>query len=357
MRDKDADKESGSSVPIFAGGFKPEDPYAAINRSADSKSGGYGPGGPPVAATPQWNQNPGLQAGSPFAGAQGLDFLQPGAAEKFFSQNQGFFTTPGQSENFARTAMQQFGAGGPQLGNNAQDAYNRFNGSTPADMSSFYSNAGRQASEGINTSLAARGSYGSSAANGQISEALGNLAADRAKSEASYGLQRAGVSGQLAQGADQTSLGNAANQRGWLTSMGGLAQNADQSAISRMLGGMGAATGAQNAQTTRGQNMFNNQMQMGQALNNTMGNVYGSIFGNDMGLFGDRNTWQTGTAAERANQAGNNAQQNRADTQTFMNNLGNTAQTSMGIYQMLNKDKGTGNGTPIVNQDRYNPQV
>jgi hypothetical protein len=54
----------------------------------------------------------------------------------------------------------------------------------------YYQNAQRQSIEGINQNLAARGAYGSSAADDQIKETIQNLNADRANREAAYNLQR-----------------------------------------------------------------------------------------------------------------------------------------------------------------------
>jgi hypothetical protein len=85
----------------------------------------------------------------------------------------------------------------------------------PADMSAYYDNAARKAGEQIRSSMSAKGMYGSSAADDQFSEAFTNLAADRAKSEAQYGL-------------DQS-----ANARSWEEARTGYNLNRSQDALAR----------------------------------------------------------------------------------------------------------------------------
>jgi hypothetical protein len=64
----------------------------------------------------------------------------------------------------------------------------------PADMGAYYDNAARKANEQITKQMSAQGQYGSSASGDMISEAMTNLAAERAKAEAQYGLDRSAES-------------------------------------------------------------------------------------------------------------------------------------------------------------------
>lgn len=270
--------------------------------------------------------------GTPIGGAQGLNFLQPGAAEQFFNQVGGRFADPTMSEGYAKDVMGQYGGGNtPGVSNRADQAYQQFLSSTPADMSSYYTNAERQAQEQLDRTMAARGAYGSSAAADMSGEMLANMEADRAKAEAGYGLQRAGLGGQLGSAADVSSRGQSQNALNWMQGLQGVAGQSDTMGLNRLLGGMGAASAAQGAQTTRGQNMFNNQLNMGNALSGTMGEGYGAAFANDKDLFGQWLAGLTGMGAEQQGQATYNAQQQRADTKDFFNMLGNGSKFYQGI--------------------------
>lgn len=127
----------------------------------------------------------------------------------------------GIGENVAGSLLSYYGQNGtPAPTNNAASAYSSFQQSTPANMSPYYDNAVRNANNDINRQQAARGSYGSSSAIGQISNADTNLRAQQAKDEAGYGLQRASLGGSLASGADSSSATQSGDARAW---MGGLA--------------------------------------------------------------------------------------------------------------------------------------
>lgn len=269
---------------------------------------------------------PQTPVGQAIPGAEGLNMLAPGAAESYFQQHQKQFGAPTMSQGFARGKLNQYAGGTPGVAQNAQDAYDRFQASTPADMSSYYANAGRQAEERLNMGMAAKGMYGSSAANDQMSEALTNLAADRARNEAQYGITRANTAGSLAQGADTSSRGASANEQSWMQGLGGLAQGADTSGVNSLMAGTNAAQGAQQAQTTRGQNMFGNQMAYGNAIAGTMGPDYQNMFTGDQSLIQGMTNGLVGIGAEGVNQASQNSAQARADATTANNQFNTTAQ-------------------------------
>lgn len=322
---------------------KPSGAFGAPGSAATRALYASAPGGPtPTDASPPniggagGGYSPYGPGGGGVGPLEGLDFSKPGALEQYQADSRGYFGQPTMSEMFAQGANQQYGD--PQtVAQNAQGAYDKFATSTPANMDPYYANERRKAEENINKSVSARGIYGSSAANDMIGEADTNLAADQAKAEAQYGLSRGSLLGSLAQGADSSSLGASANQRGWTSMLGSLTQGADQSGLSRVTAGANVAGAAQGAQTTRGQNAFHNQLEMGDRQSGIMGHSYDNIFGADMGLMKDTVGLNTGTAAEGYNQASNNAQQSRTDVNNVNNLLGQNTQYGKGLYDMFAK--------------------
>lgn len=119
------------------------------------------------------------------------------------------------------------------LARTSMEAFQDFKRSTPADMSGYYDNAGRQAMERLNSAMAAKGVYGSSASNDAASEALTNLAADRAKNEANYGLSRAGLEGTLGASASTESLNAGKFGLDQYGLLGNMASAADASSLAR----------------------------------------------------------------------------------------------------------------------------
>jgi hypothetical protein len=223
---------------------------------------------------------------------EGLDFTKPGAAEAYYAEHQGFYDQPTLSQMFAEQQLNDPRA----TSRYAEEAYKNFAGSSPANMDPYYENARRKATEQINQTMAARGTYGSSAANDLIREAYENLAADQANREAQYGLQRGGLMGQLGGAAD-------ASLRSNLGTLGGLAGQGDAAALARIQGGMGAAQTAQGAQRTRGQDAFMNQLTYGNALSDILGQDMGMIGNYDQATLDKIINLNTGAATEGANQA------------------------------------------------------
>lgn len=309
-----------------------------------SGGGGAGDAGPPatLGGAPQITATSGgAGAGAPGGGVgtlQGLDFTQPGALEQYQKNTAGYFNQPTLSEMFAKNAIAQ-GAGAAPT-NRAEDAYQQFSSSQPANMDPYYANARRIAEENIRKTMAARGSYGSSAADDLYNEAYTNLAADQAQKEAQYGLSRGSLLGSLAQGADSSSLAGSADRRNWENALASIAGQGDVQGLNRITGGANIAGAAQGAQTTRGQNAFNNQLQLGDRMSNIMGQGYGNIFGTDLGLFNEGVGLNTGTATEGYNQAAQNALMQRNNVQNFNNLLGGNMQMGQSIYDMFNKPGG-----------------
>lgn len=194
-------------------------------------------------------------------------------------------TTPGMGEQYANSALSYYGANG--MPGRSSQAYDSFMGSTPADMSPYYDNAVNHAQNDINTQLAARGMYGSSAGVGQIANATTNLRAQEAKDNAQYGLSRAQLGGSLASTADQ-------NQLAWTSGLGDLAFR------------------GQTGQMQRGQNVFNDQMMMSGQLAGMEGNAYDQMFNSDQQNLDN-------TMSALGVNAGNNLSQSTSDANAQAN--------------------------------------
>lgn len=224
--------------------------------------------------------------------------LQPGQGQPSDVGYNG--NVPGAGENVANSYLNMYGSTGtPSTTNDAQTAYNQFASSTPADMSSYYDNAQRQSDNAINTQMAARGSYGSSNAVGVLSNADTNLRAQQAKDEASYGLSRATLGGQLASGADASSLASSNNDLNWMTGTSDLAFKDEKE------------------QAARAQLGLDNTKQAADTLSGIEGSVGGQEIGAQQQLLTQQLMAQGMSASDAATAAANkvsasNAQDQRA---------------------------------------------
>lgn len=298
-------------------------------------SPGYGPGAWGGWPVPQ--SNPSAAPQQNFTGNLG----QPGPAENYFGQNAGRFTQPGQLPSWWSQNQGQFGGSGPAdqywqglsgkwnapgVSQNAQTAWNQFNQSVPADTSPYYNNAIRNATGDINQAMASRGLYGGGTGAAPVAAMITNMRGQQALNDAQYGLQRAGLGGQLASGADQSSLAALQGQLGWLTGLGGLGIGVQNADLNRLLGGAGiagnidaqtlaglnsgmnAALGAQNALAQRGQNFFGNNLMMGNALSQSLQNIYMQQMAAELGLTQQQIQAALGYGTNAANQSVNNQQ-------------------------------------------------
>lgn len=286
-------------------------------------------------------------------------YTQPGKTEGLFDQNQGTFFQPGMGETiaggilpgmnapgvgqgFAGTAIGNL-SGQTGAGNQSQQAWEQFLRNRPdinrdPGLDPYYDNAKRRAEESIRQTMAAKGAYGSSAANDMAQEAFTNLEAEKANREADYHLARLaeqrgweGLGGQLA--------GQASGQQlGWTTGLGNLGLGAetlgmnkdvntiasalgvDATELSRVLGGLGisnqidtgdlnriiagagaagqadtmdlskiiggqeSASTAQNDKMTRIMNAFSQIFGPMSTAMGTAGNAYNDIFSSDTAL-------------------------------------------------------------------------
>ena len=176
---------------------------------------------------------------------------------------------PGKGEQVSNAFLNHYGSEGlPGVTNNSQGAYDSWSatagpapGAIPeANMSKYYDNASQKAQNTINRQQAARGSYGSSSAIGNLAQAETDLRAQQARDEAQYGLQRgqyelqrgqyglsrAGLAGSLAGQADASSRANSENERGWVGTLSDLGFQNQKTGTGRFLTGLGLEQDAAN---------------------------------------------------------------------------------------------------------------
>lgn len=313
-------------------------------------SPGAGPQAWPGFPVPQFNPS-----AAPQQNFQG-DFSKPGAGEGFFAQNQGRWGAPTALGNFWGQQGGNFGKEGPaseywrgisgkwnapqKTPGNAQQAWDQFQKSTPANTDAYYDNAIRLGSRDVNRAMAASGLYGGGTGVAPVNEMITNLRAQQAKDNAAYGLNRAQIGGGLASAADQSGLAGLNSQLSWLTGMGNIAGMADQAYLSRLLGGagvagnvdatnlnslnagMGAALGAQGAQRQRGQDFFGNNLQMGNMLGQSLQNIYMQQLMSDMALTDQQMQAALGYPREAANQSVNNQQRSESGIMNGVSTFG-----------------------------------
>jgi hypothetical protein len=196
--------------------------------------------------------------------------------EQWQQQNQGRFLDPTQQNKF----------------------FEATNGTLSQNLDPYYNNAERRATEAINNQFGARGLFNSSAAMDQNAEAIGNLEAEKANREGQYGLQRAGLLGNLAQGADVSTLGN-------------------------LGAGFGAAQGSEEARRQRGQDYLSNVMGLAMPTAAMAGNAYQQMIQGDQDLMNQAMMAEMGLASTAENQAANKKQEFWSDTQNTAGLMGN----------------------------------
>lgn len=180
----------------------------------------------------------GLLNGAPTM--NGVDMTQPGQNEQWWATHGSQFDQTPLETQLARDTLAKYG-NGTQL---------------PAspDLGTYYDDAERRAQEKLDQTMAARGSYGSSYAADQNSDMYAQMEADRAKNEAQYNLQR-----------DQA-------QRGWLQTLGGLAQGGDNGTLSFLNAASNASHVAQESTRDRGNDAVQNTLAWGKTLSDLLGN-------------------------------------------------------------------------------------
>jgi hypothetical protein len=279
---------------------------------------------------PSWgNQGPGIQPGQAQSHLSSVNTSGPGAGESYYNANSNVWQAPsfGEVNNQGLVGKYSNPGARPATTDNSGAWNNQFQGAMPSISSepgfgSYFDNAKNRAAESINQAMAARGAYGSSAANDQTARAFTDLDGQQALKEADYNLQRLGeqrgwqsLGGQLAGQADTNSLNNANNERQWTQLLSQLGLDASQLGLSRTNAGMDAALAAQGAQRTRGQDYFNNQMSMGDRMADLYKSTILPALDNDAAMMEQASSG--GVAA--GNQAANNERTNANDTLGYAN--------------------------------------
>ena len=257
--------------------------------------GGKGLGwGPPQVG---YQQNPGLQGGTAFAGD--FNMQGPGAAEGYYQAAAPFYGQQGFGDQWWNQNNQQFNQ--PGAAEAYQQQFTDKSQGLDADMGAYYDRAKERSFADIDKQFGARGMFGSSAATSQLGQAATDLEAQRARDEAQYGLSRAaeqrgwaGLGGQLAGQAQQGNLAR-------LMGAGGLAQGFDANALNRVNSGMNAAMGAQDARRSRVQDMFGNVSTPSAALFGMQGSYLPMQIQNDQSLMDSAMLFGTGMAQDMVN--------------------------------------------------------
>lgn len=295
----------------------PFDPAAGKNWTDGSYSSGK-------AVPDPYTSSQGLQPGQK---APGLDWMNQATgpvAGQYYGQNRSVWENPSYGEVNAQGIVNQFTnpANRPQTSQNTQNFYDQYMSNMPTVNSdpgygTYFQHAKDRTAESINQAMAARGTYGSSAANDQIARAFTDLDAQQAQKEADYNLARLGeqrawqgLGGNLAGQADQGSLARSQEDRNWENMLGQLGLNASQLGLSRTNAGMDAANAASAEKRGAGQDYFNNQLALGDRTSNNTMKALMQMLGMDSEFF---DKIQSGNLSA-GNQAAANEQQNAQST-------------------------------------------
>lgn len=241
-------------------GFGPSNPTGGINGSPGTPAPPGVPGPQPqgVGSAFNWGGTlPGdfdistMGAGEQQWQQTGQQWQQPTANENVFQtarpelegtmMGQGYIQNalpgiaqPGVGQQFVGAAIpgMQGHMGG---GNNVSQVFGDYQRTAGAPgMDAYYENETRKALERINGNAASRGIYGSSAALAEGNEAITNLAADQARVEAQYNLDRLRTGAEIGRSAEDSQLG-------WTQGLGDLGLRAEETDLARQLTGVKAA--------------------------------------------------------------------------------------------------------------------
>ncbi len=316
-----------------------------------------GPASPPQSVVPDPRQQPTYN----FKGSAAT----PGYMEQFYEQNKDAFSQPSALQGFWQDYFGPSGrgqqhweglAGGYEsaknLGNNAQDAYNSFKASVPADTSPYYDYAADRATKEINAAAAGRGMLNSSGSLQQIVDAQSQLRGQQAQADAAYGLQRAGLMGNMGAAADNSGRANNQAIMSWLQGMGDftgqnaqIANQIDQQRLNQVMGMAGVAGNAQDAFRTRYMDHINNLMGYAGATGGVIGAGYSGM------ADAEKEAWMQAQEAALAKAGGKAADiiNNRASTEAGITNLASIWSAGMG-----SRNSNQGGGTPTNTYDPKN---
>jgi len=245
-----------------------------------------------------------------------------GPSGNYYTQNSNVWQTPSYGETNAQGLVSNYSnpQNRPQTTQNTQNFYNQYMQNLPTVNSdpgfgAYYDHAKDRAAESINQTMAARGAYGSSAANDQISRAYSDLEADRAKNEANYNLQRLGeerqwqnLGGSLAGAADNNALAGSRDEQGWASLLGNLGLDASRLGLSRTNAGQDAANAASGEKSRVGQEAFGNQMALGDRLSENTLRTTMQALGMDSEMIDKILSGQVAAGNTAANNEATNAQ-------------------------------------------------
>lgn len=309
-----------------------------INKSF---GGGQAPAAAPAtpSPTPSWGSSPaGIQPGQAQSQLSSLNSSGPGTGEAYFGANKDVWQSPsfGEVNNQGLVSQYSDPSNRPQTTNNTQDWFDQYKGAMPnisaePGFGAYFDNAKNRAAESINQAMAARGAYGSSAANDQTSRAFTDLEGQRALKEADYNLARLGEQrawqgqgGQFAGQADNNALNQSQDMKGWAQLLSQLGLDASQLGLQRTNAGMDAAGAAQGMQRNRGNDYFNQQLATGDRMADLYKSVMLPTIDNDADLALQASS---GGVAE-GNQGAANERQNTQDTIDYAN-------TGASLYKSL----------------------
>jgi hypothetical protein len=264
----------------------------------------------------------GITTGQDQPQMEGVDMTVMGPGQQNWEDNKGVYNTPGSGEvnNLGLLAQFQDPNNRVQVNNRQNDWFNHFQGHMPdiasdPGLAAWYDNAEKRSTENINRIMAARGAYGSSAANDQVSRGITDLEADKAKNEAQYNLQRLaeqraweGLGGNLASGADTQNNTMGDQQRQWVELLSKLGIDAEKLGLDRTNAGQDAANSAENFKNTRFQNYVNNETTSGDRLADIIRRHLGSLLSDDTAIEGDASSGGVAEGNATLTNEGKNAQ-------------------------------------------------
>jgi len=285
--------------------------HDAIQGATDPLTGGSKtsqPGAAPATAfappASPYSSGPGLQPGQAQPQLSSLNNADPTRIAQYYDNNKNVWQSPtfGEVNNQGLVSEYSDPNNRPAVSNNSQDWFAQYAGSMPnidtdPGLDPYYNNAEKRSTEAINQAVAARGAYGSSAANDQISRGITDLEADKAKNEANYNLARLGeqrqwqgLGGQLAGQSDNNSLQRNQEEQQWAQLLSRLGIDASQLGLQRTNAGADAASNATGAERTRGRDYMSDEMGAGDRLSQLMTSILLPGLDNDAAMFNDESS-------------------------------------------------------------------
>lgn len=218
---------------LGGGEDRDQNPYGGGSPYGNTSSGGSAPPVGQIASMFSQQQPQSEQATEP------ENYSEAGVAEQAFQNTQGQYLEPPDSAQYFQSTQDQI----PSNDRSAR-AYDNFQAEA-IDFDPHFDRMRERALGARNDQAAARGSYGTSATMGGLSDAILDIESQRAIQERQYNLEQAQVAGQLGSMADQSGRAN--------IGLGGqLAAQSDQSELANLGAYQQAAGQAQNAHRMRG---------------------------------------------------------------------------------------------------------